>query len=439
MKLDLFVQQQTFKGGMFCVGERLYLFEEGQVLVLEGWPKLRAWRRLAGSKRFERTDPPVIIHGMGSSMLNWLHLEELPHEPFSTYSTQITHGSTYDETKKCHEFSFHRGRLSSDYPEEILDNERFNDFLEAIPQPILSRITRFTYAQWRLLAMCSKVPAFIELIDSHPALAFALVHAERFRDQPTPSLASLRNKMRLAPEKLAAWLGFPESPATVAILQKVLPSACHLEWLLKLRDQYFFEPEPPLLRRLVLIDQLTLALLVAWPLGFSHQYRDMVTEDFIIEFSALDKDARCVAFEQLKSRQDESRKFPRAAELADRQFSSIAALEAHKFEHTAYMLLNGCKQDLDDKHLALHLPEPPDFLTLLNASDAPVWPFDRRYQFKDSETVLVVRAKRVDFEGGRHHEFKDLSKNQRDALVVWLEAALTRIDPRPYDDDRSNW
>ena len=439
MKLDLFVQQQIFKDGTFCVGGRLYLFEEGQVLVLEGWPKLRAWRRLAGSTRFERTDPPVIIHGMGSSWLSWLHLEELPQEPFSTHRTQITHGSTYDETKKCHEFHFYRCRLTSDYPEEILDYERTIDFIEAIPQPVLSRITRFTYAQWRLAVMCSKVPAFIELIDNHPALAFALVHAERFRDQPRPSLASLRNKMRLAPEKLAAWLGFPESPATVAILQKVLPSACHLEWLLKLRDQFFFEPEPPLLRQLVLIDHLTLALLVAWPSGFSRQYYHMVRNEFIIEFSALDKDARSAVFEQLKSRQDESRKFPRAAELADRQFSSIAELEAHKFEHTAYMLFNGCKQDLDNKHLALHLPEPPDFLTLLNASDAPVWPFDRRYQFKDSETVLVVRAKRVDFEGGRHNEFKDLSKNHRDALVVWLEAALTRIDPRPYDDSRSHW
>ena len=229
MKTELIRKQQIFKEAMVCIGGRLYLFEEGQVIVVEGWPKLRAWRRLAGSTRFERTDPPVIIHGIFSSQLGWLRLWELSHEPFSIESTEIYHGNQYDEIEKSYEFTYFRIELTSDDSEEILASERLNDFIESFPQPVLSRITRFIYAQWRLAVMCSRIPAFVELIDSHPALAFALVHAERFRDQPTPSLSSLRNKIRLAPEKLAAWLGFPETPQTVAILQKILPSACHVE------------------------------------------------------------------------------------------------------------------------------------------------------------------------------------------------------------------
>ena len=74
MKTELIRQQQIFKEGIFCVGGRLYLFEEGRAIVLEGWPKLRAWQRLAGSTRFERTNPPVIIHEISSSQLSWLHL-----------------------------------------------------------------------------------------------------------------------------------------------------------------------------------------------------------------------------------------------------------------------------------------------------------------------------------------------------------------------------
>ena len=113
MKTELIWQQQIYKEGIFCVGGRLYLFEEGRAIVLEGRPKLRAWQRLAGSTRFERTNPPVIIHEISSSQLSWLHLWELPHEPFSTDSTEIWHGSQYDETKKCHKFCYvRRSRIS---------------------------------------------------------------------------------------------------------------------------------------------------------------------------------------------------------------------------------------------------------------------------------------------------------------------------------------
>lgn len=102
------------------------------------------------------------------------------------------------------------------------------------------------------------------------------------------------------------------------------------------------------------------------------------------------------------------------------------------------MLLSGGDGDWRDQHLAYYLPETPDFLTPLDGGNAPAWTLVRRFQFTDSKTVLVVRAERVDFEGGRHDEFKDLSKIQRDALVVWLEAALMRINPRPYDLWRSD-
>ena len=431
MKLDLIRQQQIFREGVFYVGGRLYLFEKEQVLVLEDWPKLRAWRRLADSTRFERIDPPVVIHGWNSNSISWQRGWRLPGwlvcEPFSTNSVRFRHGSEYDEPNKCQYLDSSGTRFYSDYPQEILDHERYHGFIDSIPQAVLSRITRFTYGQWRLAVMCSRIPAFVELIDSHPALAFALVHAERFRDQPMPSLASLRNKIRFAPEKLAAWLGFPESPATVEILQLILPSACHVEWLLKLRQQYFAQPKPVLLRRLVLIDHLTLALLVAWPTGSRRGYCEMVTGEFIIEFAALEKDARDATFAKLWAHYNSDREFSSISELEDRKFSSSAEREDNEFEQTAYSLLDECEEDWGDKHLALYLPEPPDFLTLLNASDAPTWPFVRRYQFVDSENVLVVRAERVDFEGGRNKEFKDLIKDHRDALVDWLKAALRRM------------
>ena len=421
MNLDLIRKQQCFNEGMFCVDGQLYLFEDSQVTELESWPKLRAWRRLAGGKRFERTDPTVMIHGFCSS-LNWLKQWEVSHEPFSAESTRIRHASQYNETEKSHEFTYFRIGLTSDDPDAILASERLNDFIEAIPQPVLSRITRFTYGQWQLAVMCSKIPAFVELIDRHPALAFALVHAERFRDQPTPNLTSLRNKIRLAPEKLAAWLGFPESTATVAILRKILPSACHVEWLLKLRRQYFSEPGPPLLRQLVLIDQLTLALLVGRA-QLRREYSEMVSEQFIIEFAALDKDARYVAFERLKKAQ-----YSYLSEDDDfRTYERVAELSARQFELTAFMLLSGGDGDWRDQHLAHYLPEAPDFLKPLDGGNAPTWTLVRRFQFTDSKNVLAVRAERVDFEDGRQNEFKDLSKNHRDALVAWLEAALRRL------------
>ena len=412
MKLDFIQQQQRFNEAKFCVDGRLYLFEDSQVTVLESWPKLRAWRRLVGSTRFERTDPPVIIHGIFSSQLVWLHLWELQHEPFSTDSTKIWHASTYDETTKCYSFFFDRFEITSDYPEQILDHERFNDFIEAIPQPVLSRITRFTYGQWRLLVMCSRIPAFVELIDSHPALAFALVHAERFRDQPMPTLASLRNKIRLAPEKLAGWLGFAESPATVAILQKILPSACNVEWLLLLRQNYI-APVAAVLRRVVLIDQMTLALLVG-------RYRPFVTDEFIVEFAQLAKDERRAAFARFEFMEY-------VFDLDDYlQFTSIAELIASEFALTARYLLHHGDGDWREQHLANYLPEAPNFLTLLEEADAPAFRLFRRYQFAGTELVLQVRDVRVEFRGAGP-DFSGLSKCQRTALVAWLEVALRRM------------
>ncbi len=414
MKLDLIRQQQRFNEAKFCVDGRLYLFEDSQVTVLEAWPKLRAWRRLAGGKRFERTDPTVMIHGFGST-LDWLKQWEVPHEPFSTESTKIWHASQYNETEKSYEFTYFRIGLTSDDPEAILASERYKDFIETIPQAVLSRITRFTYGQWRLAGLCSRIPEFLTLIDSHPALAFALVHAERFRDQPTPTQASFRNKIRLAPEKLAAWLGFPESPATVEILQKILPSACNVEWLLRLRQKYF-APVAAVLRGVVLIDQMTLAFLVG-------RNRQLVTDEFIVEFAQLAKDERRAAFARFEFTEN-------VFELDDYlQFTSIAELIASEFALTARYLLHHGDGDGDwrEQHLANYLPEAPDFLTLLEDADAPAFRMFRRYQFAGTELVLRVSADRVDFRG-TGPDFSGLSKCQRSALVAWLEVALRRLD-----------
>ena len=424
MKLDIIRQQQRFNEARFCVDGRLYLFEDSQVTVLESWPKLRAWRRLAGSKRFERTDPTVMIHGLGLS-LDWLKQWEVPHEPFSAESTNIWHASQYNETEKSHEFRYFRIGLTSDDPEAILASERFDDFIEAIPQPVLSRITRFTYGQWRLAGLCSRIPEFLELIDSHPALAFALVHAEHFRDQPTPSLASLRNKIRLAPVKLAAWLGFPESLETVAILQKILPSACHLEWLLKLRRQYFSEPEPLLLRQLVLIDQPTLALLVGrTKLGLRRKYSEIVSEEFIIEFAALDKGNRSAEFGRI--------------ECANGPIARIADMHGFDFDYevAAHSILFGRHGDWDDdEHLAYFLPEPPDFLTPLDGGNAPAWTLARRFQFAGCKHVLVVRPTRLNFEGDGCY---DSMESNHDALVAWVAAGLRRMHAGKIDQNKLN-
>ncbi|HPA17491.1 MAG TPA: hypothetical protein PLU30_07070 [Verrucomicrobiae bacterium] len=105
-----------------------------------------------------------------------------------------------------------------------------------IPEHIRSRLAGFRFGQWRLLRLASRDPAFLDLVDSNPALAWALASAGAFlekapRDIEGAALGRLRHRQR----DIAGWLAFPATEAAVRLLRKVPPDSCGVVPLVELR------------------------------------------------------------------------------------------------------------------------------------------------------------------------------------------------------------
>lgn len=106
-----------------------------------------------------------------------------------------------------------------------------------LPEAIRVRLGRFRFGQWRLLRLAARAPKFLELIDSNPALAWALAsprvfHACAPRDLEAAAVERIQHRQR----DIATWLGFPAGEGSVRLLKKVPPDSCGAVPLLELRE-----------------------------------------------------------------------------------------------------------------------------------------------------------------------------------------------------------
>lgn len=109
--------------------------------------------------------------------------------------------------------------------------------IEQIPRGIRTRLANFRFGQWRLLRLVARKPATLDLLDSNPALAWALASASAFLEhRPSPiDDAAAADRVGQRQREIAAWLGFPGSEGSVRLLKKVPPDSCGTAPLLELR------------------------------------------------------------------------------------------------------------------------------------------------------------------------------------------------------------
>ena len=99
-------------------------------------------------------------------------------------------------------------------------------------------VAPFEERLWHLLMLAIRCPGAIELLESSPALAFALASSWVFQgdkrvQQP---LRAARSLLRKRQRVIADWLGFPATESTVRILRRVPHADIRVGSLLYLRD-----------------------------------------------------------------------------------------------------------------------------------------------------------------------------------------------------------
>jgi hypothetical protein len=116
-----------------------------------------------------------------------------------------------------------KARLASESASVRIAAECEKKLLETIPEPARRMAGRFGSNDWEALQFLNRCgePA-AELMESTPALAFALAVRRRLNAPGAPKSAEqARRALRLRQRVIAGLLGFPEREATVRVLRKI--------------------------------------------------------------------------------------------------------------------------------------------------------------------------------------------------------------------------
>lgn len=243
------------QSGEFHRDGKYYRFTRGTVLVVRGWPDLLAWRKTPSSPSWQRVRPELRLGEPEP-----IGADRTPRKQCLVRQPDFDAGE--DEARNDPSISFH-----PDWPgwrlERLQAQLRARRWLvDTFPAGIRQRLGRFPNRQWHLAVLLARCPGAIDLVDSNPALAYALASSWCFRESPVRwPLRSARRLVRGRQRDLLTWLGFPGTESAVRTLRKVPPAACTLPILLRLRE-LLRDPEAlPFLRHARRIHGSTVALL----------------------------------------------------------------------------------------------------------------------------------------------------------------------------------
>ena len=183
---------------------KLYLFKRDEILVVRGYPDLRAWRK---------TPQQPLWHPCRPAKLN-LNFCKAFDPPFP-----------------------------SKFPNYLNQKERrrqaMKQFVSRFPPEIVQLVTRFACGErhYHLLQLAIRCPGGIDLLDNNPGLAFALANNWVFHKPPVdwPLRSARRLLQHHRQREIAGWLGFAATEAARRTLRKVHPGSVSLGAVLFLR------------------------------------------------------------------------------------------------------------------------------------------------------------------------------------------------------------
>ncbi len=236
-------KQYTF--GNTLKDGKLYLFQPNELVVIRGWPEMRAWRRTPVRGGWTNVRPELqLIPNNGTFQTarrdsDWL-ANVCPHDvPRQAPDAADSWLHTRDLAALFRQAASYCAFELEQIGEALVpkDLTRMFEFLAPFPCMVLAATFPFKQRQWHLAAFCARVTGGLTLLRSNPALAFCLASNSCFRAPlPTQPMRDARRWIMKTRRAIAAWLGFPDCENSVAILAKIPADACDIALLRRFRD-----------------------------------------------------------------------------------------------------------------------------------------------------------------------------------------------------------
>lgn len=243
--------------GSYFRDGKFYHFTNGTMLVVRGWPELRAWRKTL-TRPWQPVRPELCFGN--PELLVADHTPRTQRLPRELHVPSTAAGG--DERDELPE-----GGLPSLPPAWLpaqlaLEADARQRLAATFPSDIRAVLAPFATRQWHLAVLLARCPGALDLVRSNPALAFCLASSWCFRRQPVRwPLRSVRRLLKRRQRDMVAWLGFPATESMVRLLRKVPPAACRVPHLLNLRRIARDAWSVPYVRHLPRLNATALALL----------------------------------------------------------------------------------------------------------------------------------------------------------------------------------
>lgn len=230
-RIMLKTKPKEFRWGSHFKNGKLYVFDKRSVLVARPWPELRAWRLTTSRRVWQPVRPEInvgaaSVYNHGTPRCDYPPTEWVQDDPLPPEDARPAAEATPED------------KSLTAWVERKLETNRLacEQFFAPMPEPVRRQLHPFTTRQWHLAVLLARCPGAEDLLHSTPALAFVLASNWAFhRPAVRQPIRAARSWVRRPQRELAGWLGFPATEASVRLLRKIPPAACHVTSLLYLR------------------------------------------------------------------------------------------------------------------------------------------------------------------------------------------------------------
>lgn len=229
----------SFHSGAAYRNGKLYEFSGHCVIVMKGWPEMRAWQ------------------WTGEYARPWRHvrprLKRISLRGLSRMPDPDSHPPEPD------------GQMLFPFAYSHVARNAYRAFWWAVPERYRDLVMPFRDRRWHMLALLARCPGAGDLVASNPALAFCLASNWAFH-WPVPShpLRAARALVYKKQRRILEWLGFPGTEAVRQLLRRIPRESMTVEFLTSLRAAIQL---PELARRLGFMGRVTMDVfyLIATP------------------------------------------------------------------------------------------------------------------------------------------------------------------------------
>lgn len=222
-------KDNSFKSGAAYRNGKLYEFTRDCVIVMKGWPEMRAWQWTGEYARPWRHVRPRLKRISLRGLSRMPDPDSHPPEP--------------------------NGQMLFPFAYSHVARNAYRAFWWAVPETYRELVMPFRDRRWHMLALLARCLGADDLVVSNPALAFCLASNWAFHkpavQQPLRAARSLVYKKQ---RRILEWLGFPGTEAMRQLLWRIPRESMTVEFLTSLCNAI---QSPEVSRRLSFMGRIT--------------------------------------------------------------------------------------------------------------------------------------------------------------------------------------